>query len=92
MYALCNYILYRIKKDEQYNAYQLYVNQHLTIMAAREMKNPQEYATKPNFATYYSSLWGGEQKQQNDTRTGEEIIRDTIKDFGIKIIHKGEEF
>lgn len=62
----------------------VFTHKHLNILAAAKYKDPEAYLNDTNFGTIYATLWN-EHEEEHDTRTGAQIISDTLKDFKIKI-------
>lgn len=60
----------------------LLAQKHLNFMAAAKAKDPDAYMDSNNFYNIYKDLW---EVENRDARAGQEIINDTLKEFGIKI-------
>ena len=88
MAALCHYLVYRIKKDYEETAYRLSTHKHLNVLASTRAKDPSAYLEEQNYNTIYRMLW--EEEEQEDKRSAQQIVNDTFRDMGIKIIKGGE--
>ena len=79
--AVVSYLDYRLKKDYEKQLFEIFVAEHLSIVASgRYTKEPNSYIEKVN------KLWG--KKEKKDERTAKQIIEDTFKKHGIKIKKK----
>lgn len=80
--AVVQYLDYRLKKDEEDSWYRVITAEHLATIAAG-MKNKE----RVGFIDKRDKIWGMN-KEKRDNRTAQEIINDTLKKRGIKLIRR----
>ena len=76
--AVVCYLDYRLKANEEETLYRVFVAENLATLGAGA-----NYKERMNYTQYRNKLWGITPRK--DTRTGQEIIADTLARHGISV-------
>lgn len=76
--AVVCYLDYRLKANEEKTLYRVFVAENLATLSAGA-----KYKERMNYTEYRNKLWGITPRK--DTRTGQEIIADTLAKHGIAV-------
>lgn len=81
--TMMQYLDYRLRADEERQYFEVFVAENISTMAA-QMKTK----TRVNYSQNRDKIWN--KQVADDSRTAEEIIRDTFKKHGLTIKEGGE--
>lgn len=76
--AVVSYLDYRLKANEEQTLFEVFVAENLATLSAGA-----KYKERMNYTEYRNKLWGITPRK--DTRTGQEIIADTLAKHGISV-------